>query len=122
MCANSSASAYFFISALSVKVKLFFNIGSNGGYEALSVLNAVGSFKSNLFLITSSTLAEDKDMGATVQGEIAGWQGNKLDLRIDLILATHKLKVKSSKVIFNGHYKEVVSDHYGVEVVLTLTP
>lgn len=44
-----------------MKVKLFFNIGSNGGYEALSVLNAVGFFKSNLFLITSSTFAEDRD-------------------------------------------------------------
>lgn len=73
-------------------------------------------------LVDTYTLAEDKDMGATVQGEIAGWQGNKLDLRIDLILATHKLQVKSSKVIFNGQYKEVISDHFGVEVVLTLIP
>lgn len=69
-------------------------------------------------LVDTYTLAEEKDMGATVQGEIAGWKGNKLDLRIDLILATEKLKVKSSKVIFNGTYKEVVSDHYGVEAVL----
>lgn len=69
-------------------------------------------------LVDTYTLAEEKDTGFTVQGEIAGWQGNKLDLRIDLILATKKLKVKSSKVIFNGIYKEVVSDHYGVEVVL----
>ena len=61
-------------------------------------------------------LAKEKDMGATVQGEIAGWQGNQLDLRIDLILASEKLEVQSSKVIFNGVYKEVVSDHYGVEV------
>ncbi len=66
------------------------------------------------------TLAERKDKGITVQGEIAGWKGNQLDLRIDLILATQKLKVKSSKVIFNGVYKEVVSDHYGVEVELDL--
>ena len=72
-------------------------------------------------VIDTYTLAEKKDGGATVQGEIAGWQGNKLDLRIDLILATEKLKVKSSKVIFNGEYKEVISDHYGVEVVLALT-
>lgn len=62
------------------------------------------------------TLAKEKDIGATVQGEIAGWQGNQLDLRIDLILASEKLEVQSSKVIFNGVYKEVVSDHYGVEV------
>ena len=67
------------------------------------------------------TLAERKDKGITVQGEIAGWKGNQLDLRIDLILdKTQKLKVKSSKVIFNGVYKEVVSYYYGVEVELDL--
>lgn len=71
-------------------------------------------------LVDTYTLAEEKDTGATVQGEIAGWQGNKLDLRIDLILATEELKVQSSKVIFNGIYKEIVSDHYGVEVMLEL--
>ena len=69
-------------------------------------------------LIDTYDLAEEKDMGATVQGEIVGWAGNTLDLRIDLILATEKLKVKRSSVIFNGNYKEVVSDHYGVEVVI----
>ena len=69
-------------------------------------------------LIDTYSIAEEKDMGATVKGEIAGWAGNKLDLRIDLILSTEKLKVRSSRVIFNGDYKEVVSDHYGVEVVL----
>ena len=62
------------------------------------------------------TLAKEKDNGATVQGEISGWQGNELDLRIDLVMANRKLEVKSSKVIFNGDNKEVVSDHYGVEV------
>lgn len=66
------------------------------------------------------TLAREKDRGVTVQGEIAGWKGNKVDLRIDLILANKALKVISSKVIFNGDYKEIVSDHYGVEVELEL--
>lgn len=65
-------------------------------------------------------LAEEKDNGSTVQGEISGWQGNKLDLRIDLVLATKEVKVKSSKVIFNGDNKEMVSDHYGVEVEIEL--
>lgn len=66
------------------------------------------------------TLAEEKDMGATVQGEIAGWQGNKLDLRIDLILTSEKVKTTRSKVIFNGKNKEVISDHYGVEAEIIL--
>ena len=59
-------------------------------------------------------------MGATVQGEIAGWQGNKLDLRIDLILTSEKVKTTRSKVIFNGKNKEVISDHYGVEAEIIL--
>lgn len=66
------------------------------------------------------TLAKEKDGGATVQGEIAGWQGNKVDLRIDLILASEKVEVVSSKVIFNGEHKQMISDHYGVEVEVSL--
>lgn len=62
------------------------------------------------------TLAEEKDGGITVQGKIAGWSENKQDLRIDLILSTEPVAVKSSKVIFNGDHKPVVSDHFGVEV------
>lgn len=65
-------------------------------------------------------LAEEKDGGATVQGEIAGWQGNKMDLRIDLILANQQIKVRHSEVIFNGSNKEIVSDHYGVEVLISI--
>ena len=66
------------------------------------------------------TLAKEKDSGVTVQGEIAGWQDNKASLRIDLILATEEMKVRSSKVIFNGEHKEVISDHYGVETEINL--
>ena len=62
------------------------------------------------------TLAEEKDAGITVQGKITGWSDNKQDLRIDLILSTEPFKVQSSKVIFNGEHKPLVSDHFGVEV------
>lgn len=65
-------------------------------------------------------LAREKDGGATVQGEIVGWEGNKVDLRIDLILASEKVEVVSSKVIFNGKHKQMISDHYGVEVKVRL--
>lgn len=65
-------------------------------------------------------LAEEKDEGSTVEGEIAGWNGNKESLRIDLILMNKVLGVKTSRVIFNGQYKEVVSDHYGVEAEVEL--
>ncbi|MCA1060063.1 endonuclease/exonuclease/phosphatase family protein [Rossellomorea aquimaris] len=62
--------------------------------------------------------AAERDRGITVQGKIAGWDENKLDLRIDLILSSEKIPVKSSRVIFNEVNKPVVSDHFGVEVVL----
>jgi len=66
------------------------------------------------------TLAEQKDMGATVEGEISGWKGNKELLRIDLILCSQPVSVKESKVIFNGKNKAVISDHFGVEVEILL--
>ncbi len=65
-------------------------------------------------------LASDKDSGVTVEGKIAGWDENKQDLRIDLILASSPAKVTSSRVVFNGHNRDVVSDHYGVEVTLEI--
>ena len=61
-------------------------------------------------------LAEQKDHGTTVEGEITGWHDNKQDLRIDLILANAPIKVHSSQVIFNNRNKSVISDHFGVEV------
>ncbi|MBW3112729.1 endonuclease/exonuclease/phosphatase family protein [Bacillus sp. MCCB 382] len=60
----------------------------------------------------------ERDSGVTVQGNIAGWDENKVDLRIDLILSSEKMPVKSSRVIFNDDNKPVVSDHFGVEVLL----
>ncbi|AJD92451.1 endonuclease [Jeotgalibacillus malaysiensis] len=66
------------------------------------------------------TLAETKDSGTTVFGEIAGWEGNAQPLRIDYIFASEPVKVKSSKVIFNGEHHPVVSDHFGVEVEIEI--
>ena len=65
-------------------------------------------------------MAEEKDSGMTVVGKIDGWSNNKKDLRIDLVLANQNIKVKSSHVIFNGQHKEIVSDHFGIEVELDL--
>ncbi|WP_226681807.1 endonuclease/exonuclease/phosphatase family protein [Sutcliffiella horikoshii] len=65
-------------------------------------------------------LASEKDSGVTVEGKIAGWDENKQDLRIDLILASSPVSATSSKVVFNGQNREVVSDHYGVEVTVEI--
>ncbi|WP_171050934.1 hypothetical protein [Bacillus sp. BHET2] len=60
----------------------------------------------------------DRDRGITVEGKIAGWVENKVDLWIDLVLHSEKVAVGSSKAIFNSANKPVISDHFGVEVVL----
>lgn len=62
------------------------------------------------------SMAEDSDDGITVKGKIDGWDLNKSNLRLDLILTNKKVDVKHSKVIFNVTNKPVVSDHYGVEI------
>lgn len=71
-------------------------------------------------LIDTYDLAEVKDEGMTVAGKIDGWEKNQADLRIDLILTTKPVQVTSSHVIFNGQNKDIVSDHYGVEVEIIL--
>ena len=63
-------------------------------------------------------MADDRDEGITVKGDIDGWEENEEKLRLDLILCTKKIKVKSSKVIFNEKNKKIISDHYGLEVIV----
>ncbi len=63
-------------------------------------------------------LANQKDSGITVCGKIDGWEKNKEDMRLDLILTNKIVDVEYSRVIFNNKNKEVVSDHFGVEVKL----
>lgn len=69
-------------------------------------------------LIDTYALAQDKDNGVTVKGEIAGWESQSEDKRLDLILVNKKIDVLKSNVIFNGENEEVISDHYGVEVII----
>ncbi|RAP21052.1 Exodeoxyribonuclease III [Brevibacillus laterosporus] len=63
-------------------------------------------------------LAQNQDEGSTVQGKIAGWGGNQEDLRIDYIWVNQPVHVLKSRVIFNGINKSVISDHFGVDVIL----
>lgn len=89
----------------------------------------MGDFNNNAFLLGEGysylmdlglkdcyNLAQSKDCGVTVQGEIAGWDNNSEDLRLDLILSNTSLNVKSCNVIFNDKNKNIISDHFGVEV------
>ena len=37
-------------------------------------------------------------------------------MRIDLILSNQDVNVSYSNIIFNGKNKDIVSDHFGVEI------
>ena len=74
----------------------------------------------NKGLIDTFTISKEADNGITVRGKIDGWDENKEKLRLDLILSNKKLDVLTSKVIFNGINKDIISDHYGVEISLNL--
>ena len=71
-------------------------------------------------LYDTYTVAIEKDSGITVGGNIDGWSKSKEEKRIDYIFSNKKIKVLSSKVIFNGKNHPVVSDHYGLEVILDM--
>ncbi len=61
------------------------------------------------------TRAAEKDGGMTVGGKIDGWREGKDEARrIDFALTRGTKGTRSSRVIFNGDFYPVVSDHYGV--------
>lgn len=65
-------------------------------------------------------LAAQKDAGFTVRGVIDGWRDKLTEaemrqgMRIDYIWCSERIKVKRSRVCFNGEREPVVSDHFGV--------
>src|SRR5699024_10344209 len=63
-------------------------------------------------------LANNRDYGVTVGGNIAGWENNHDEKRIDFIFTNQHVTITSSNVIFNGINKRVISDHFGVEVIV----
>lgn len=64
--------------------------------------------------------AEHKSGHATIQGDIAGWNGNRDGLKIDYVFSNWKSNVKKSAVIFDGDHHPIISDHFGVEIELDL--
>ncbi len=65
----------------------------------------------------SYELAEHRDDGITISGNIDGWHDNFADgLRIDHIWRNRSAVITDSQVVFNGKNRPVVSDHYGVLV------
>lgn len=68
-------------------------------------------------LVDTYDFSIEKDGGVTVSGKIDGWDNCSKDKRIDLILCTNKVNVLSSKILFNKE-ENLVSDHFGVEVII----
>lgn len=68
--------------------------------------------------LDSYELAGSRDSGITVGHAIDGWreQEDVSGMRIDYIWTSRKVPVRSSRVIFNGSYEPIVSDHYGIIV------
>ena len=75
---------------------------------------------SPLKLQDSHTAAKEAIGEATVEGTIAGWDDNKHALKIDYVFTSQGMDVERSAVVFDGKETPVVSDHFGLEVQVTL--
>ena len=76
--------------------------------------------RSPLKLQDSHKVAEKIVGKATVEGAIAGWDGNQDALKIDYIFTSQGIQIESSAVVFDGKEAPVVSDHFGLEVLVHL--
>lgn len=80
---------------------------SNEGYDFLSNQGWFDTYK----------LAETKDKGYTIPGQIDGWRdADHSAKRIDYIFVNQPLEINHFATIFTGDHKKIISDHFGVEV------
>ena len=80
------------------------------GYEGYQHI-----LRSPLALQDSHAVAATVVGTATVEGDIAGWAGNKEALKIDYIFTSKDFNIEKSAVVFDGKATPVVSDHFGLE-------
>ncbi|OTN77705.1 hypothetical protein A5886_002806 [Enterococcus sp. 8G7_MSG3316] len=73
---------------------------------------------SKLGLQDTFTLSAETTGAATVNKAIDGWQENEGHLRIDYVFAAGNIDVHAYEVVFDGTRVPIVSDHFGVKVVL----
>ncbi|WP_430610257.1 endonuclease/exonuclease/phosphatase family protein [Enterococcus sp. DIV0876] len=91
----------------------FNNDESSPGYQLV--------LDSPLGLQDAFTLSQKTTGAATVNKAIDGWQENAGHLRIDYVFVTGNVAVQEYEVVFDGNRVPIVSDHFGVKAVLTLT-
>lgn len=89
-----------------------FNTDYNSKLEYMNILNEG--------LYDTYTMAKMKDDGITVNKVIDGWPGNFSNKKLDYIFTNKEVKVEYSKVVFNGKNYPIVSDHFGLEVLIDL--
>ena len=89
----------------------FNNPAGQEGYQAI--------LASPLGLQDAFEVAQEKSGSYTVPPEIDGWKGNTEPLRIDYIFTTKDVQVENLDVVFDGSNSPQVSDHYGLQVVLS---
>lgn len=63
-------------------------------------------------------LAKDVIGDATVLKKIDGWEDNQEAIRIDFIFSSQKIPIVLSKVVFDNYNGPIISDHYGLEVLI----
>lgn len=83
---------------------------SNEGYDYI--------FDQRPDLLDSYYSADQVFGQATVQGAIDGWEGKEGAKRIDLVLTDRSTIPQTHRLVFDGQNGSVVSDHYGIEVII----
>ena len=89
----------------------FNNPAGQEGYQAI--------LASPLALQDAFEVAQERSGSYTVPPEIDGWKGNTEPLRIDYIFTTKDMQVENLDVVFDGSNSPQVSDHYGLQAVLS---
>ena len=90
----------------------FNNPAGQEGYETIL---------SSPFVLQDSFIEAKETRGTyTVGPGIDGWTDNQVPLRIDYVFASQEWNIQNLHVIFDGQNLPLVSDHYGLEAVLSL--
>ena len=75
--------------------------------------------KNSSLQLQDSFLCRNKTIGeASVVKAIDGWQDNQTALRIDYVFASQNEQPVEYEVVFDGQRLPIVSDHFGICVVL----
>lgn len=88
-----------------------FNVADHIKNEGYDYLRSKG-------LYDTHQLADQKFGESTIIGDIDGWDGNKKNLKVDYIFANWPADVKESRIVLNGIDGPVISDHFGIEIIL----